>query len=307
MRFDSRVFQLAKDVEHPEQNEDAWRVDGPRGIAVIADGVTSGIFSRLWAGILTDAIVADMPNPEDPESFARWLTLRREAWAAEIDVARLSWLQKPKLRAGAFSTLLWVRLLPDRENPQPDAWRLCGFAVGDSCLFHVRHGQVLRTFPLQQSAELEANPIVVGSMDRDRDQLLQFKRFDEPCLGDDLVVLCTDAVAGWALRSQESGQGPAWESYWSMTDDAWREEVLRLREQQQMRFDDTTLMLLRVTDKAAAETPPAGPATTAAAGSFPWNETLKSPSDRAAGRAGVTAAVQRFAAGLARRWPRAKP
>ena len=86
LQFQSRVFRLAKDVDHPEQDQDSCRIDEARGVAAIADGVASGIFSRQWAAILTEAVLADLPDPDNRESFARWLTLRREAWAAGIDV-----------------------------------------------------------------------------------------------------------------------------------------------------------------------------------------------------------------------------
>jgi len=252
MHFESRVFKLPKDSDHPEQDQDACQIDGQRGIAVIADGVSSGIFSRQWADILTKAVVADLPDPDKTEHFARWLTLRREAWAAEVDVSQLAWHQKPRLRQGAFSTLLWVRLVPDQANPEPDSWLLDAFALGDSCLFHVRQGQLLSCFPIQSAAELEANPLVVGSVDLNRDHLLRFRRFSQPCLEDDLVVLCTDAVAEWALRLAESGQPPNWEDYWGFGEEAWRQQIAALREARQMRVDDATLALLRVVRRLPA-------------------------------------------------------
>jgi len=291
LRFQSRVLRLAKDVEHPEQDQDAFRADPGRGVAVIADGVASGIFSRLWAGILTEAVLFDMPNLDDPEAFARWLTLRREAWAAEINVSRLAWHQKPKLRSGAFSTLLWVCLLPDAGSGEPGAGRLRAFAVGDSCLFHVRQGELLRSFPVQRAAELEADPLVIGSVDLNRDQLLKFHSLDESCRSGDLLVLCTDAVAAWALGLYESGQTPAWQAYWDMTDEAWREEVTGLREQQQMRVDDATLALLRVSAHGAAAEPLRGveadgaqpPPLPSTAGEQAWEEKFRSLSEQVAG------------------------
>lgn len=248
--FESRVLRLAKDVEHPEQDQDAFLADGSRGVAVIADGVASGIFSRPWARILTEAVVFDMPNPDDPEAFARWLTLRREAWAAAIDVSRLAWHQKPKLRSGAFSTLLWVCLLLEAERAEPGAGRLRAFAVGDSCLFHVRDGALLRSFPIQRTEEFDADPVAIGSIDLNRDQLLKFHALDVPCQSGDLLVLCTDAVAAWALGLYESGRTPDWQKYWDMTDEGWREEVAGLRNKREMRVDDATLALLRVSDPA---------------------------------------------------------
>jgi hypothetical protein len=64
----------------------------------------------------------------------------------------------------------------------------------------------------------------------------------------DLLVLATDALAAWAMRQAEAGHPPAWEDYWDTPAEAWQEEIVRLRSQEEMRYDDTTLVLLRVTD-----------------------------------------------------------
>lgn len=261
MPFDSRVFQIPKDTEHPEENQDAYTLDAARGIAAVADGVTSSIFAGHWAGILTEATVADAPDPNDRQSFSRWLQRRRQAWSEQIDTRSLAWFQKAKLPTGAFSTLLWVRVSPvDDDRPGNfGAHRLQGFAIGDSCLFHVRHGEVLRSFPIQKAEELEADPLVLGSMDLGRDELLRFEAVDDLCYPDDLLVLCTDAVAGWALKLAEADTPPAWEHYWNIGQQPWRDEIVRLRDQGQMRYDDSTLMLLRVT-QTAVEAPGPGQA-----------------------------------------------
>ncbi|HUT09692.1 MAG TPA: protein phosphatase 2C domain-containing protein [Thermoguttaceae bacterium] len=248
MPFHSRVFKLAKDIEHPEEDQDAYALDAAAGIAVVADGVSSAIFSRQWAGVLAEAVIADTPDPDDKEAFARWLAERRQAWSERIDTSGLAWFQKAKLPVGAFSTLLWVRLLPVEEQQEGafGAFRLQGFAIGDSCLLHVRHGEVLRTFPVQKAEEFQDDPVVLGSVDLSRDHLMEFTSLDELCYADDLLVLCTDAIGEWALRSLESGKSPDWDAFWNMTQPQWEDEITRLRQQQEMRYDDATLVLLRV-------------------------------------------------------------
>jgi hypothetical protein len=257
MRFAARVFQLAKDPEHPEQLQDACRVDAARGIAVVADGVATAIFSGRWAELLAAAIIADTPDPGDKQGFACWLQKRRQAWSAEIHGGALSWFQRAKLPLGAFSTLLWVRLLPAEEGPPdaPPSQRLQSFAIGDSCLFHVRGGQLLRTFPIEEAAEFDADPLAVGSVDLNRDQLLSFRLLEDRCRAGDLLVVCTDAVAQWAMRQCESGRPPAWDDYWQISEEAWREEIAALREQGLMRYDDATLLLLRIAAESAETMP----------------------------------------------------
>jgi hypothetical protein len=259
MLFDFRIFTLAKDPEHPEQNQDAWAVDPRRGIATLADGVASGLFSRSWATILTESALADTPDPADKDAWRRWLAERRAAWSARIDVNRLAWFQKAKLKDGTFSTLLAVHLVPV-ESPSPvdgaspderPAWNVRGYAVGDTCLFFLREGKAVRTFPIETAAEFDDNPLVIGSVDLNRDDLVGFRHFEECGRPGDLLVLCTDAVAAWALRLSESGQPPAWESYWDMPEETWQAEVMSLREQREMRYDDATLLLLRICDPQA--------------------------------------------------------
>ena len=70
--FEARVFSFPKDPENPSQYEDAWHYDPGRGIAAIADGVSSSIFSRPWAEVLVHA-AEGLPKPNDPTGLVRWL------------------------------------------------------------------------------------------------------------------------------------------------------------------------------------------------------------------------------------------
>lgn len=243
MLFASRKFVLAKDPERPEECQDALEIDEARGIAAIADGVSSAIFSGQWARLLCASVVAAPPNPEDAETFWPWLRQLREQWASQIDVSGLAWFQRAKLPMGAFSTLLWVYVSP---GDGPDTFRVHCRAVGDTCLFHVRGKETLRCFPVQSSAEMDANPVVVGSVDLNRDGAMSFATIDLDCRAGDLLALCTDAVALWAIKNAEAGAAPDWEIFWNMGEDAWREGVQKLRDDAQMRVDDATLALLRL-------------------------------------------------------------
>ncbi len=251
MPFHARLFRLAKEAEHPELNQDACRVDVQGGVAVIADGATSGIFSRRWAMILADRVMAGLPEVDDPAAFSAWLAECRREWDTAIDTSCLAWHQKAKLRDGAFATLLWVEAFPvsdcEMQPGEPASqWFLTARAVGDSCLFLVRDGRLEASFPIQSSEELRADPLLLGSLDLNHDRQLAFSLLETECRSGDLIVLCTDAVADWALRHQEAGDAVAWEEYWDMPRQVWMEEILLLREQGKMRYDDSTLLLLRV-------------------------------------------------------------
>jgi hypothetical protein len=243
MMFDAQVFELPKDAEYPEQNQDAWAFDPRCGIAAIADGVASSLFARRWARILTEAAAADPPDPEEPKAFWTWLEECRQTWRRRIDVSELAWHQKAKLPGGAFSTLLWLTVV---ARPDPAAWSLRAHAVGDSCLFLVRGGTTVQTFPIRRSSELEASPMVLGSVDLHHDHVVEFRRMEAECRPGDLLVLSTDAVAAWALRREEAGTPVDWEAFWDMPEATWQQQVMALRDRRQMRYDDTTMVLLRI-------------------------------------------------------------
>ena len=239
-----------------------------------------------------------------PRGVRRLAARAARRWAASIDTSSLSWFQKAKLPQGAFSTLLYARVCAGDGALDGNfgGYRLVAFALGDSCLFQVRGGELVRSFPLENSAQFEADPIVLGSVDLKRDHLLEFAILDEMCYPGDELVLCTDAVAEWAVHCYERGEPPPWSDFWEMADDDWRSGVVWLRQERQMRIDDTTMVLLRVADdRQGAATgdqrpgEPAAPApeqTESDASPLGWIESasqdLKSISDQVAQQADQT-------------------
>jgi hypothetical protein len=249
MYFEARTFWLPKDSEDPDRYQDAFGFDAQRGVAAIADGVSSAIFSGPWARQLTEAIVSQLPPLDDSAAFQSWLAELRSVWRSQIDVSRLTFYQRPKMADGAMTTALWVKLEPGEEapaGPAPAKLRLQCIAIGDSCLFHLREGNLLRLFPLQNSADFALSPNVIGSVNLKRDHLLEFQAINEECLAGDLLVLCTDAVALWAATRWEAGDPVPWDDYWDLSPEAWSAEIESLRQQNLMRIDDVTLLLLRV-------------------------------------------------------------
>ena len=240
MKFKSKSFAIAKDPEHAGEYQDAFSLDAERGVAAIADGVSSAIFSRSWAEILTRRCVDDPPQVDDAESFGRWLTEPRKQWAAAIDPSKLAWHQRSKLKNGAFTTLLAVAL-SDAPSPQLAAW-----AIGDCNLFHLRSGELLASFPIDNAAAFGIDPLVIGSIDANRDHLLEFTSTTLDCAAGDEFVLATDAIACWAVAESEAGRAVDWSEFWDMDDAAWQARILDLRQQGVMRVDDATLLLLRI-------------------------------------------------------------
>jgi hypothetical protein len=242
----SRVFHVAKDKDFANEYEDAFCVNDAGGIAAIADGVSSSVFSSKWARILTQSIVENPAALPGDDAFGAWLADRRAEWFGQIDFPNLPYNLKAKLRqaGGAFSTLLWVEVFRSTENEIDEPFQFRAYAAGDSCLLHVRGRNVLATFPLKTAIEFEADPMTICSVNLNRDNMLQFQTFEGTCQAGDCLVLCTDALAKWAITRLEAGEQVDWPSYWKMDETSWIDEITSLRDGHAMRHDDTTLVLL---------------------------------------------------------------
>jgi hypothetical protein len=121
-------------------------------------------------------------------------------------------------------------------EPAHGRWR--AWAVGDSCVFHVRRNRLLQAFPRIHSGEFDNAPRLVGSR--------RCPPHRERALGSwragDRLLLMTDALAQWFLRRVEAGRRP-WRAVERLEGDAdfvhWIE---KLRDSGALRNDDVTLL-----------------------------------------------------------------
>jgi hypothetical protein len=242
--FEQRTFTVAKDAARPQENQDAAAADPARGIAALADGAASSLQSGRWARLLVEAIVAEPPNVRDAAVFAPWLAARREAWLAGIDQNALAWHQKARLADGAFATLVWLQVVATGKGVA-----LRAFALGDACLLHIRSGRVRRSFPIEESSLFGTEPALVGSAPRQAAGSLAFHTLEDTCEPGDLLVLASDAVAAWSLGQLESRQPLGLESLWDMSQEDYERWIDRLRSQQVIRYDDSTVVLIQISNR----------------------------------------------------------
>jgi len=247
----SQYFWYPKDTGCESEYQDACAIDAGRGIAAIADGVADSVFPRRWAALLSLAAVQNPPFVNDAELLTEWLKPLRRIWKEEVNLLKsndsLSWNQEAKLleKRTASSTLLWVEFSNEDDQASDTAIRYCSYAVGDCCLFHVRDNQLLKSFPITDSKELDLDPSSIESSRRS-DSAWQFKECEGFCEPGDWIVLATDAVAGWILSENECKARMNWELLWSMTRQDFEKRIAVLRENGQIRFDDSTLVLLQI-------------------------------------------------------------
>lgn len=262
MIYEARCFWHPKDIGYEKDYEDAFTV-GEHGVVAIADGVSSAIFSRRWAEILTRRVVEGRPDLSDAEQLTGWLAESRKAWAESVNLPSLTYFQRSKLQdvGGAYSTLLWVELFPEPTDDGTETvqFRFASHACGDCCLFHVRVGEVLEKFPLQNSADFKRDPISICSTNRGADAKLEFQSLEGACQSGDLIILASDAIAGWVYHQIEVEEPIDWDAFWGMTAASWTQTVRRLRGQEgddRMRVDDTTLVMLRMATRTELDAEP---------------------------------------------------
>ena len=73
MRFRSHQSWFPKEIDFPREYEDASARSEKLGRAVIADGVSTAIFSRTWAQLLTRTAVANPPPITDDAGLMSWV------------------------------------------------------------------------------------------------------------------------------------------------------------------------------------------------------------------------------------------
>lgn len=243
----SFVWHVAKDTAFAAEYEDAFSVDLQKGRAAIADGVSSAIFSGRWARLLTRRVVEQPPDLSQPENWGNWLAEPRRLWMEDIDFPRMPIHQKQKLRqvGGSFCTLCWVEFtqIPCGDDGV-SRYLLRSVALGDSCLLHIRSGQLLTSFPLKTAEAFDLDPDSICSVATSRDGRQPLITTEFECLDGDYIILVTDAIAKWMITGVENKESPPWETLWNLNETEWVGAIEHLRDTNRMKRDDTTMVIM---------------------------------------------------------------
>jgi Protein phosphatase 2C len=254
------AFKLPKIGASDTENEDAyWHGPGwggdddPQSLRVIiADGASESLLAGRWARHLTEVFAA---APEDIGTGTGFIAAYERAaagWQAEL--ARyvqeradrnspIQWYEEPGLARGAYSTLLAAEFRSSADGE--DAYWVAA-ALGDSCLFQVRAGELRDAVPLYDSVGFSNQPALLSSSGTAAEVLgrhLSIKTGD--LYPGDTCYLATDALSAWFLRMVETGE--SWNEPWrplQFLDDSdqFRELIGKLRHDGAIRDDDTTLV-----------------------------------------------------------------
>jgi hypothetical protein len=228
-------FRLPKNGSSLEECEDALGGRPAVGRFAIADGASESGFAGVWAQQLVDSFILGIK----PKS--KLLATARATWLQIVQPQATSWHAEMKFEEGAFATFLGLQVGRSRAGP---GWRWSARARGDGCLFHIRNGELLSSFPLQRSSEFDNRPLLLGSRPSlpHKDKL---RKSRGDCQLNDRFLLMTDALALWFLSACERGRQPWRVLYKIKSHDDFSSWVRDHRATDELRNDDVTLLRIR--------------------------------------------------------------
>ena len=257
MRLEYSVFSAHKSDLGPETFEDSYfpiedfssLLEAPARFA-LADGASEALLSGKFAGIVVDSFAVNGRSDTDCQALLRFIYEKWEKWkleeylpSRERESRPIKWYEEQGLAEGAFCTFLGLNF-PGSVYLASGFWK--AIAIGDSCLFHVRDGKLLRSFPLKESSSFNSNPFLISSNPiKNEDILLRFHKMSGTWIRNDIIFLMTDALALWFIKQHEAGNKP-WEilSHFGpkTPKSVFSAFVSDLRSSALIRNDDTTLM-----------------------------------------------------------------
>jgi hypothetical protein len=248
-------FSLQKGGNYPNENDDACRPTGKRGVrsdrfrAAVSDGATEGFQSGRWANYLVEAFVRSASL--DVQRVSRHARRRWKQWlTAYLDerarAKPIQWWEEPGLEQGAFASIIGLQI---EASANGDGSHWDAIAIGDSCLFHVRGTELLRAFPISDSTAFTNRPILVPSNIANIQPQTDKANYATggECRPDDTFYLATDAFAQWILARSEEHRSP-WLALRDLDTDAeirqFDDWIRELRASGELRNDDVTLVRL---------------------------------------------------------------
>jgi hypothetical protein len=230
-----------------EEYEDAFAGDAKKRRFAVADGASESSFVATWARLLAEGFLAAGSRPWRQLD---WLAPARRHWADDVDPRSLPWYAEEKREQGAYATFLGIVFdKPRRGEPEREGGLWCTLAVGDSCLFRLRHGRRRQSFPWKRSSEFGNQPALLGSRGRPADTPAKaIRRARGTWRRGDRFLLMTDALAEWMLRRKEEKQRPEADIdrllAESSPQDAFAGWIAERRDRRELRNDDMTLVIV---------------------------------------------------------------
>jgi hypothetical protein len=249
-------YSVPKELSTTEENADAIEYNLENQRFAIADGVSGSFFAKEWARLLVRSFTE---RNVCPANLRDWTRLRCKEWREHIDWEELEknpeiWWAEEMKRNGAASTLLGF-VVEKVPLSRPTSYRWNALAVGDSCLFQVRDGDLVHAFPIDRFERFSNTPWVLCSVEELNLDAAMTQWTEGDCRSGDVFLLATDALAKWFIERKDAG-GKPWVELLSLDSEKdFQRFVLDLRARGLVRDDDTTLGIVKLGEATKAGSP----------------------------------------------------
>lgn len=197
MRLLAAAQSVPKAGRSEDENEDAYELDDAKGRYAVADGVSTAARPEIWSRLLVHAFVKEGLSLAKPDTLRDLSTRWRERTAG----ANLPWYAQEKLALGSSATFVGLAVHHPSGNFTAEA-------VGDTCLFHVRRGTLLASYPLTRSDQFSRTPAQITTLATTGADQVGF--LDGQGESWDQLIIATDAMAKFLLHVYEQrGEFPA--------------------------------------------------------------------------------------------------
>ncbi len=218
----------------------------------LADGATEGMFSGVWAEILVKSFCRSIKSFNQASDLSLIVKRSSTGWnkwledylrKREKSKKPIQWYEEPGLTAGGFSTLLGF-IIANTQNQTSGPWK--AVVVGDTCLFQIRNGKLIESFPIKNSLDFNNQPSLISSNQQRSRQISEMQEnISGKWLIDDMFLLMTDALACWFLKEHEAENSP----FISLCKNSNTEKsfccwIDYLRQSNSIRNDDVTVIKL---------------------------------------------------------------
>ncbi len=247
-----------------ETTEDRFDAKAELGLFALADGVGSSYGAHAWAQAIVSAWTETPMSSEDTFEVEHWIRKLQPGFVMRPDAIARSHLMRrrlPDVARGAHYLAYACGLV--KRGMRRSFRALC---IGDSEMIHDPEG----IFPIKVSSQFGSYPTVLRSKgfdrgqdlvlryplrEKNRDPLQQAYTAKEPLAWlrpGEVLVLCTDALAHWALETDESHpkalRSNAIAQLLEQRKETWNDFVNDLRSKGRIVDDDTTALFIRISN-----------------------------------------------------------
>jgi hypothetical protein len=251
---EGHVVTVPKALEAEAANQDAAAFDDAVGRYAVSDGVSRSTRAALFSRALVEEVVrSGLPRPAE---LPAWLRPPQQTWAEGNEERRKqaqTWYAKTPGHGAA--TLAAAAVSADGASVEI-------FAVGDSCVFHVRGGELLTLYPPLKLGDFGfAPPSLSSDPSREPPEAGAWTAAAAP---GDALLLATDALAKWVLTALERGDTAVLRRMLSFRRAEGQQDFERFvaqeRAEGRLDDDDTTLLTVVLRTPTAADVVPPAPA-----------------------------------------------